>query len=490
MTLRRHQAVALVVSFIILAVSTAQASDGPFEAEIDARIVKHRQGEAVITVVDSSGNPVPGAHVKVEQTRHAFLFGCNIFWWGPSQDRYRAVGGDRSDEQAAYRKQFADVFNYATLPFYWMYYEPEPDKPRHVYMDRLVTWCQQQDIQVKGHPLAWNWYDPKWLPEDDPDEIYRRQLARIDDIVTHFAGRVDCWDVVNEVSHFDREGFLNHVSPRYTRMWQKVGRMELTRACFRHARTANPHATLLINDYKTDADYERVIERLADTKRSVQRERTDGTGAVAPNWLAAQLPYNVIGIQSHMGYFGWSQQRVASVCDRFARFGVPIHFTEASLSSAAYTPKRGQENNNDFTKKANDRLSTAEGEARQAEQIVAFYRAVFAQPAVEALTWWDLCDWSAGGKPTGLLRKDMTPKPAYEALKKLIKQQWWTDVTLKTNQQGHARLRAFYGDHRVTVPVDGNAPIVRNLAVTKGEDNHFTIVVTDSRQESGDVEKE
>ena len=26
--------------------------------------------------------PVPGAKVEVLQTKHAFLFGCNIFLWG------------------------------------------------------------------------------------------------------------------------------------------------------------------------------------------------------------------------------------------------------------------------------------------------------------------------------------------------------------------------------------------------------------------------
>ena len=58
------------------------ASDADLLAGADTRIEKHRKADAAIVVVDAAGRPLSNAKIDVEQTRHAFLFGCNIFLWG------------------------------------------------------------------------------------------------------------------------------------------------------------------------------------------------------------------------------------------------------------------------------------------------------------------------------------------------------------------------------------------------------------------------
>jgi len=139
----------------------------------------------MLVVVDAAGRPVPGAEIRVEQTRHAFLFGCNIFKWQDERGDARLT--------ADYRRRFAELLNYATLPFYWPFYEPQPGRPQHERARRVAQWCREQGIAVKGHPLMWNFVDPGWLPAD-PAETRRLQLARIDDCVQRFAGLVDRWD--------------------------------------------------------------------------------------------------------------------------------------------------------------------------------------------------------------------------------------------------------------------------------------------------------
>jgi endo-1,4-beta-xylanase len=52
----------------------------------DDRIQKHRMGDVIAKVIDSEGNPVPDAESTVQQTRHEFLFGCNIFMLGQYKD--------------------------------------------------------------------------------------------------------------------------------------------------------------------------------------------------------------------------------------------------------------------------------------------------------------------------------------------------------------------------------------------------------------------
>ena len=72
---------------------------------------------------------------------------------------------------------------------------------------------------------------------------------------------------------------------------------------------------------------------------------------------------------------------------------------------------------------------------------------LFSHPAVEAITWWDFADLGSWqGAPAGLVRKDMTPKPAYEALTRLIKGKWWTgEAKLTTDAAGKVRFRGYLG---------------------------------------------
>ena len=187
------------MAFSLAGVAAAQpSSEERLLAEADARIAKCRKTDAAVTVVDAAGKPIAGARVAIDQTRHAFLFGSNIFLWGGAAD-------DKAEE--AYRRHFAELLNYATLGFYWPSYERERGKPAHAHAEQVARWCKEHGIAVKGHPLAWNFADPRWLP-DDPDEARRLQLARIDDCVARFAGLINRWDVVNEATHFDREQFL------------------------------------------------------------------------------------------------------------------------------------------------------------------------------------------------------------------------------------------------------------------------------------------
>ncbi|MEE8450396.1 MAG: endo-1,4-beta-xylanase [Thermoguttaceae bacterium] len=431
----------LTISAITFAVTAAHAQDVTDEsllAGADARIEEHRKADAAVVVVDRAGRPVSGAVVEVEQTRHAFLFGSNIFKW---------EGVPNEQHQEAYRRQFAELLNYATIGFYWPSYERIRGQPRHEATERVARWCRQQGITTKGHPLAWNYSDPRWLP-DDWRETRRLQMARIDDCVARFVGLIDRWDVVNEVTHFDRESITKQ-APKHTAMWKQVGQMEFTRECFEHARAAGPKATLLINDYRTDPPYERVIEQLVDADRRPM--------------------YDVIGIQSHMHGGAWTNRKIWETCERFARFGVPLHFTETTILSG----HRSWQGPGD-----GDWSSTPEGEAYQAEHVVRLYTMLYSHPAVEALTWWDFSDLHAWkGAPAGFLRDDMTPKPAYVALKKLIKDKWWTNTTVKTDGEGIAKFRGTLGDYRISVTAGGKQVDVENPTIVRDGKNRWVVTL-------------
>jgi GH35 family endo-1,4-beta-xylanase len=404
----------------------------------EARIEQHRQADVDVRVVDADGAAIPRAAVEVQQTRHAFLFGCNIFAWG-------RVGNEQDERD--YRQRFAELLNYATLPFYWPTYEPRPGQPEHERTEQIAQWCRQHGIATKGHPLAWNYADPSWLP-DQLDQIRLLQMQRIEDCVGRFAGLIDRWDVVNEATHFERDAFRKR-APKMTRMWQQTGRIQFVRDCFQQARQANPQATLLINDYRVDQAYEEVLRQLVDEQ-----------GAPI---------YDVIGIQSHMHRGVWDDQKIWSVCERFAKYQVPLHFTETTILSGEPGWSEGGPRE--------DWPSTAEGEAYQARETARFYTLLFSHPAVEAITWWDFSDRRAWqGAPAGWLRDDMSPKPVYDRLRQLIKEKWWTRLQLRTDAEGHAPFRGFLGQYDVVVTVDGKQATQR-LTVERGKTNHVVVVV-------------
>jgi GH35 family endo-1,4-beta-xylanase len=250
--------------------------------------------------------------------------------------------------------------------------------------------------------------------------------------VRKFKGDIDIWDVVNEATHYDREN-VKKQAPILTEAIRKMGIGPYVREAFRAARKANPNATLLINDYRTDPAFAtKVISELVSDE----------------GWPL----YDVIGIQSHMHGGYWSPTKTWEVCERFAKFGKPLHFTETTVISG--------EQGWDLRKKRKDPnfrwKSTSDGEKRQAEQVAEFYRILFSHPAVEAITWWDFTDQNAWQRaPAGLVRDDMTPKPAYNQLKHLIKSRWWTTSGGTVDREGEVRFRGFLGEYEVTAQLGG-----------------------------------
>ncbi|HEC02277.1 MAG TPA: hypothetical protein ENI81_01970, partial [Phycisphaerales bacterium] len=161
---------------------------------IDARIEKHRKGDAVLTLTGPDGRRLAsGAAVKIQQKRHKFLFGCNIF----KLHKCRTP-----DDNAAYAKHFDELLNFATLPFYWWNYERQRGKPDDERTEEIVRWCKDRGITMKGHPLAWNYVDPRWLA-DDPGRAMELQLKRIGRCVRRFRNDMDIWDVVNAAKPYD-----------------------------------------------------------------------------------------------------------------------------------------------------------------------------------------------------------------------------------------------------------------------------------------------
>ena len=116
--------------------------------------------------------------------------------------------------------------------------------------------------------------------------------------------------------------------------------------------------------------------------------------------------------------------------------------------------------------------STPEGEERQRREMEEMYRILFEHPLVEAVTGWDFTDGAWLGAPSGVLRKDGSPKPSYEMLKDLIHNEWWTVSDVTTDEEGYVTLTGFKGDYELT---DG--ALTAALSLRESSDVTETIVL-------------
>ncbi len=396
--------------------------------------LRHRVAEATVTLRREDGTPHADAEVVVEQVRHRFGFGNIGFDFvglanGEGEEAARNVFGGASVSEAGHLADlWFDLFNTATLPFYWGGFEPERGRPDTARLRRTAEWFVARGAEVKGHPLVWHTLAPDWLRELRTEEVEAVQRARIRRDVGDFSEVISTWDAINEVvimPVFANEPTRNAI----TRLCWEKGRIATVRMAFEEARAANPTATLLLNDFDLSTAYECLIEGL----------------------LEAGVQIDVLGLQSHMHQGYWGEEKTLEIIERFARYGLPLHFTESTLLSGDLMPPE-IEDLNDYQVPVWP--STPEGEERQAQEVVRHYRTLMSHPAVEAATYWGITDAGAWlGAPVGFVRADGTPKPSYDALRGLVKGEWWHEpTTVRTDEAGRVRVHGFLGDYRVSAP--------------------------------------
>lgn len=398
------------------------------------RTMKHRIAEAEVSVLGSDGHPLADAEVTVQQRRHAFSFGNIGFDFIPLANAESEVhptaagvetfGGADLGLLEHLEELWLDLYNTATLPFYWGRFEPVRGTPDTQRLRKTAQWFADRGVAVKGHPLLWHTVTAPWLLDLPVDEVEHAQRARIRREVGDFAGLIDTWDAINEavIMPVFRNG-----DNGITRMAWEKGRIATARLAFEEARETNPNATLLINDFDLSSAYECLVEGL----------------------LEAGVQIDAIGLQTHMhkGYRG--EDAILDAVDRFSRFGLPLHMTENTiLSGHPVPPEIGDLN--DY--RIDDWPSTPDGEERQADEMERHYRSLVSHPSVQAINYWGLSDSGSWlGAPAGLVRADGSLKPSYDALRNLIKRDWWLPPTqLKTDAAGVARVSGFTGDYEVS----------------------------------------
>ncbi len=433
-----------------------------FENTVYPNIEKHRKGDIKILFKDKNGNKIQNGIIKIKQLTHEFKFGANIFMLDELETEAK---------NQAYKECFKKLFNMATLPFYWNSVEEErgkfrfdKDSPKYYRrpaIDLCMEFCEENGIEPREHALAYERMFPKWLKDASVDEIKSALELRYKQIAKRYASKIPTIEVTNEMLWGHDSGataFYNE--PDYVE-W-----------CFKTAEKYFPDNQLVINEY-TDAYW------------GGNCRATDSYYAYIEANLLKGARIDAIGAQFHVFESRDNELRKSSylynpVClydhmNLYSRLADKLQVTEITIP--AYS--------NDI-----------EDEEIQARLLEYLYTVWFSHPATEQIIYWNLVDgYAYVADPTpekisrtqgdmtigenvyygGLLRFDLSPKPAYEALDTLINKTWKTELSAEISD-GYASVRGFFGEYEAEIEVDGKITKSR-FTLSKNGKNEFEITV-------------
>jgi endo-1,4-beta-xylanase len=262
--------------------------------------------------------------------------------------------------------------------------------------DELVRFALAHRMKVRGHCLVWGRSNPEWLMQG---HFTTRQLSQllhehIDRVMSHYAGQVFAWDVVNE-------GLDENGNVRDSVWYNQPGigfsghGTNYIEQVFRWAHQADPNAMLFYNDAEGEG----------------MNLKSDAIYAMIKSFKSRGVPIDGVGLQMH---FSLREADVAGFAadiskniSRLTALGVQVHITELDVSLPF--DATGEVRTDDL--------------ARQADVYRGIVRACLENAGCTAIQTWGFTDkysWigshSRGTRGQALpFDRAYHPKPAYRA---------------------------------------------------------------------------
>ncbi|NYH51940.1 endo-1,4-beta-xylanase [Nocardiopsis arvandica] len=292
-----------------------------------------------------------------------------------------------------YRKLLARHFSSVSAEnqMKWEYIHPARGEYDFGMADAIVEFAERHGQDVRGHTLFWHSQNPAWLEEGDfTDEELREILHdHITTVVGRYEGRIDQWDVANEI--FDSSGELRTEE----NIWIRELGPGIIADAFRWAHEADPSAELYFNDYgvedvnaKSDAYYELIRELLAD--------------GVPVHGFSAQ-----VHLSTQYGFPGSLEENL----QRFDDLGLGTALTEVDVRMRL--PESGE--------------PTPEQLEQQADYYEQALSACLGVEGCDSFTIWGFTDkyswvpvFFEGEGSATIMDGQFTPKPSYFALKSTL----------------------------------------------------------------------
>ncbi|UCE08614.1 MAG: endo-1,4-beta-xylanase, partial [bacterium] len=264
------------------------------QSAINTRIAEIRMGDIIVKTK-------PDAEVKIQQVRHEFLFGTAI----PNQLVENDENAMTPEDRKMFLKILAENFNYAVHEnaLKWYDCEKEYNVVDYSTADRIWQICHDLNIPMRGHCIFWakDKYIMPWLDELNNDQLRGAVIHRAIDVTKHFKGRIEEFDLNNEMIHGD---FFR----------RRLGYGIINEMAYA-AKTGNPDITLYVNDYG-------ILDMGYNASTFITQ---------IENLLDNGVPIGGIGCQGHLAHSFPTitpAEHVQKTLDKLARFNLPIKITE------------------------------------------------------------------------------------------------------------------------------------------------------------------
>ena len=305
------------------------------------------------------------------------------------------------------------------------YVQPEEGVFNFKPSDALLEIANNAGMEVVGHALVWHHQVPHWIFKDKKGETVSREvlIQRMKDhiykVVTRYKGRIKYWDVVNEavdLKYVDGKqvAFLRK-SP-----WCEIIGEDYIELAYRFAHEADPDALLLYNDYSmTDL------------------VKTQFVANMVKDLKDKGIPIHGVGMQGHWHLEWPTKSKLRKALDILSEIDVKISVSELDVRILPHpkdTEMGADIRLNIKRLKELDPYTNGIPEKmlnKQAKKYASLFK-VFLEysDVIERVSFWGvvdhhswLRDWPVKGRTVypALFDRDYSPKPAYFAIRNLIK---------------------------------------------------------------------
>ena len=247
-------------------------------------------------------------------------------------------------------------------------------------------------MRIRGHALAWHSQVPNWVNnyKNDKQKLLKVLKNHIENVVGHWKGQIDEWDVVNEAISNNEPQWRS-----YSVWYQGIG-PEFIDSAFVWTHAVDPDAELCYNDY----NLEQGVNPKAKAGFLLEQVK---------RWVANGIPIHCVGSQTHVEdtttdkHFIGSPDSLRSLAKELAKLNVKLKITELDIG---------------FKSGINVSKSDLE---RQGQTFRQYLDIVLEEPNVDTYLIWGVSDrWSwLGGlnRQQGLIYDEsLNPKPAFDSI--------------------------------------------------------------------------
>jgi len=259
--------------------------------------------------------------------------------------------------------------------------------------DDVVRYAQAHSMKVRGHCLVWDHDHPAWLEQGHftPEQLSQLLHEHIQTVMTHYAGQVFAWDVVNEALD-DNGQFKDSIWYNKPGIGFAGKDGAYVEQAFRWAHQADPGALLFYNENHGEG----------------LNRKSDAIFAMIKDFKQRGVPIDGVGLQMHVSRLDVDTVSLGKNIARLAALGVQVHITEFDVSLPVNS----------------DGMARPEDLQAQADAYRAIVRACAQNPGCTAIQTWGFTDkysWigshSHGAHGAALpFDRFYKPKPAYAAM--------------------------------------------------------------------------